>query len=73
MQGDITDIAQLAGIAKKTNTMLIVDDAHAIGVLGNHGGGICDYANLSQQDVPCLITPLGKAIGSAGAIVSGSF
>ncbi len=73
MQGDIADIKTLATHAKEANAFLIVDDAHGIGVLGKHGGGICDLQQLSQTDVPCLITPLGKAIGSMGAIVSGSF
>ena len=51
--------------------MLIVDDAHGIGVLGKNGGGICEYWNLTQTELHCLITPLGKAFGCAGAVVSG--
>ena len=70
--GDIANIKQLAITAKTNHATLIVDDAHGIGVLGKNGAGIIEEQNLSQQDVPCLITPLGKAIGSTGAIVSGS-
>lgn len=71
IEGDIANVKQLASIAKNHHAMLIVDDAHGIGVLGTSGAGICDRDHLSQSDLPCLITPFGKAIGSFGAIVSG--
>lgn len=70
MEGEISDVRALVNTAKDKATLL-VDDAHGIGVLGPHGGGVCDLFNLSQQDVPVLITPLGKALASYGAIVSG--
>ncbi|OGT38376.1 MAG: 8-amino-7-oxononanoate synthase [Gammaproteobacteria bacterium RIFCSPHIGHO2_12_FULL_37_14] len=71
MEGDISPIDKLANIAKETQSFFIVDDAHGIGILGKNGGGISEYFHLTQNDIPCLITPLGKAIGSIGAIVSG--
>jgi 8-amino-7-oxononanoate synthase len=72
IQGDIVDVRALATLAKMHGALLIVDDAHGIGVLGERGAGIADYYQLSQHDLPCLITPLGKALGGFGAIVSGS-
>lgn len=72
MQGDIANLKELCLLAKKYESMLIVDDAHGIGVLGKCGAGISEYLQLSQADIPCLITPLGKAFGSMGAVVSGS-
>lgn len=71
MQGSISDLACLSKIASEKNNMLIVDDAHGIGVLGKTGAGICEHFQLTQENVPCLVSPLGKAIGSYGAIVSG--
>lgn len=68
MQGNITDAKSLAAM----QATLIIDDAHGIGVLGKTGKGICESQNLTQYDVACLVTPLGKALGSFGAIVSGS-
>ena len=64
MEGDTPDIKALCSLAKKYHATLIIDDAHGIGVN--------EFANLSQQEVPCLVTPLGKAVGSMGAIVAGS-
>lgn len=72
MEGDIAKIIPLAAIAEKSNATLIVDDAHGVGVLGATGGGICEAYDLTSQQVPVLVTPLGKALGSMGAMVSGS-
>lgn len=72
MEGDIAPINELTQIASQSNAMLVVDDAHGFGILGRNGKGIIEHFNLSQTDLPCLITPFGKALGSFGAIVSGS-
>lgn len=72
IEGDISPLNKLSEITQKYLSTLIVDDAHGIGVLGKKGGGICEHYNLSQDIVPCLITPLGKALGGMGAIVTGS-
>ncbi|AZL16076.1 aminotransferase class I/II-fold pyridoxal phosphate-dependent enzyme [Rickettsiales endosymbiont of Stachyamoeba lipophora] len=71
MEGDIAPAHKLANLASKYGSTFIIDDAHAIGVLGKRGRGICEYYNLTQKDVPCLIIPLGKAVGSQGAVVAG--
>lgn len=70
MEGSITNAKKLSVI--KRNALLIIDDAHGVGILGKNGKGICEAQELTQHDVPCLITPLGKSFGSLGAIVSGS-
>jgi 8-amino-7-oxononanoate synthase len=72
MEGDINPTDRLARLANTHSATLIIDDAHGIGVLGNHGRGICEYYHLTQNDVPCLVSPLGKAFGSMGAFCSGS-
>lgn len=72
IQGDLVNIKKLAQLATHHNALLIVDDAHGVGVLGQQGRGIVEHFDLSQQDLPCLITPLGKAMGSMGAVVTGS-
>ena len=64
MEGDLPDMTVLSRLAKKYRARLIVDDAHGIGV--------CDHKQFSQNDVPCLVVPMGKALGSCGAVVAGS-
>ena len=74
MEGDLAllpSMIKLLSPASVMSVVLIIDDAHGIGVLGNNGGGISDYWGLSQVEVPCLIAPLGKAFGCVGAMVSG--
>lgn len=71
MEGDITPLSSLVDLVVSQDILTVVDDAHGIGILGKSGGGICEHWNLSQLEVPCLIAPLGKAFGCAGAIVAG--
>ena len=54
------------------NTYLMVDDAHAIGVIGTTGAGSLEYNKLNIDDVPILMGTLGKAFGTMGAFVAGS-
>jgi len=51
---------------------LMVDDAHGLGVLGQHGGGVLEHYALTQTDVPILVGTLGKSFGTFGAFVAGS-
>ncbi len=72
MEGAISPIDQVANLAQRYQATLIVDDAHGVGVLGQQGRGIREYYQLTQTEIPCLISPLGKAFGSFGALVSGT-
>ena len=71
MEGDLAILPPMIKLLNLSPIILIIDDAHSIGVLGKNGGGISDYWGLSQSEVPCLIAPLGKAFGCVGAMVSG--
>jgi 8-amino-7-oxononanoate synthase len=72
MDGDFAPLNELAVAAKKHNAWLMVDDAHGLGVIGEHGGGIVEYFGLSQDDVPVLMGTLGKGFGTFGAFIAGS-
>ena len=72
MDGDIAPLAELARLAQQHQAWLMVDDAHGIGVLGEHGAGTLEHYGLSQQQVPILMGTLGKALGGFGAFVAGS-
>jgi 8-amino-7-oxononanoate synthase len=71
MEGNIIAAPEIVKLALQYNTTFLIDDAHGIGVLGIKGGGICEYYDLDQNEVPYLIIPLGKALGSMGAIIAG--
>lgn len=72
MDGDFAEVRLLSDMARKTGALLIVDDAHGIGVLGERGRGILDVFGLDSADVPVVVGTLGKAFGTFGAFVAGS-
>jgi 8-amino-7-oxononanoate synthase len=72
MDGDLAPLPKMAAEIKPHNALLMVDDAHGLGVLGGNGGGVVEHFLLSQQDVPVLMGTLGKAFGTSGAFVAGS-
>jgi 8-amino-7-oxononanoate synthase len=71
MEGDISPIDLIAKTASAHQTLLMVDDAHGAGILGNNGRGVAEHFQLTQNDLPCLTIPLSKAFASMGAIVAG--
>ena len=71
MDGDIALLAESAGMAEKYGTLLMVDDAHAGGVVGQQGRGSVDLCGVSGKAVIQMGT-FGKALGSFGAYVATS-
>ncbi|MGM0915489.1 MAG: 8-amino-7-oxononanoate synthase [Pseudomonadota bacterium] len=71
MDGDIADIPGLATTARRHGAWLMIDDAHGLGLLGEHGDGSVGHTH-GMDEVPVLVGTLGKALGTAGAFVAGS-
>jgi 8-amino-7-oxononanoate synthase len=68
MDADAPDLRRLRDLCDAAGAALVVDEAHAIGVLGPEGRGLCAEAGV-QPDV--LVGTFGKAFGAAGAFVAG--
>lgn len=71
MDGDVAPLRALAEVAREAGAWLYVDDAHGVGVLGPQGRGSVADAGLSVREVPLRLVTLGKALGTAGALVVG--
>jgi 8-amino-7-oxononanoate synthase len=71
MDGDICPLHELVSVSKKYNAHLIIDEAHAIGVVGRQGDGLCQHQNL-HGEIFCRVYTFGKACGCHGAVVCGS-
>jgi len=71
MDGDIAPLDRLCEIAEEHNILLMVDDAHGEGVLGNGGRGIVDHFNLHGR-VDVEVGTLSKAFGVVGGLVAGN-
>lgn len=71
MDGDNAPLIALAQIAETENIFLIVDEAHAIGVFGEDGQGLCQELNIHKKCFARVYT-FGKAMGCHGAAVVGN-
>ena len=71
MDGDTPDLKEFAKFTKSNNYHLIVDEAHAVGVLGSNGEGLIPELGL-EKDVFARTVTFGKAFGCHGAAILGS-
>jgi len=70
MDGDLADIEKLVYLKKKYNCILVIDEAHAFGVFGEKGLGVCEQLGLIK-DIDLIMGTFGKSIGSVGAFATG--
>jgi len=71
MDGDIAPIAEIIALAKKYNAMTYLDEVHAVGLYGPHGGGVAEQLGLMDY-IDIIEGTFGKAYGVMGGFVTGS-
>ena len=70
MDGDVLDLPDFLSVCRRHDAFSMVDEAHATGVLGDTGRGICEHFGCGLPDI--LSGTLSKALGSEGGYVCGS-
>jgi 8-amino-7-oxononanoate synthase len=71
MDGDFCDIENLVALSDRYNAHLVIDEAHATGIVGNKGEGLVQQLGFEDK-VFARVHTFGKAVGCHGAIVLGS-
>jgi 8-amino-7-oxononanoate synthase len=71
MDGDIPDLARLVDIKRRHKAFLMVDDAHALGVLGATGRGLHEEAGVPGDAVDIWMGTLSKTLAAAGGYIAG--
>ena len=72
MDGDGPDLARLVALKEQFGCWLMVDDAHALGILGNTGKGIFEMAGVDPKRVDIWLGTMSKSLVSCGGYVAGS-
>ena len=69
MEGDVADLPAITALAKKYNASVMVDEAHAIGVFGKGGRGVCDHFGVTD-DVDLIMGTFSKSFASLGGFIA---
>ena len=69
MHGDIAKIPEILELAKRFGAMVMVDDAHGVGVLGQQGRGTSDHFGVTEQ-VGAIVGTFSKSLASVGGFVA---
>ena len=71
MDGDVPDLAAFVAVARRHRAWLMVDEAHALGVLGPRGFGSADRAGIDPAEVDIWMGTLSKSLVSCGGYIAG--
>lgn len=71
MDGDFPDLPKFIEVKKRHKAFLMVDEAHSIGVMGDHGRGIGEHFHVNPHDVDLWMGTLSKSFGSCGGYIAG--
>ena len=72
MDGDVPDLPAFVAVARRNRAWLMVDEAHALGVLGARGFGIADRFGVDPAEIDIWMGTLSKSLVSCGGYIAGS-
>lgn len=67
MEGDLANLPEIVRLKQKYNAVLMVDEAHGLGVFGREGRGVCDHFGLTDQ-VDLIMGTFSKSLASIGGL-----
>ena len=70
MEGDLANLPKIVELKHKYNCSIMVDEAHGIGVFGDHGRGVCDHFGLTDE-VDLIMGTFSKTMASIGGFIAG--
>jgi 8-amino-7-oxononanoate synthase len=70
MEGDVARLDELVSLSKKYPSRLMIDDAHALGILGPHGNGTAAHFDVTE-DVDLIMGTFSKSLGCIGGFIAG--
>jgi 8-amino-7-oxononanoate synthase len=71
MDGDIPDLRKFVELRRRHKALLMVDEAHSIGTIGQTGRGIGEYYDVTRDGVDIWMATLSKTFGSCGGYIAG--
>jgi glycine C-acetyltransferase len=72
MDGDVIDLPEVVRLCQKYDAMLMVDEAHSIGVLGEYGHGILEHFGMAEDSIDIKMGTLSKTIPAVGGYIAGN-
>lgn len=69
MEGDLANLPEIVRLKHKYNAVLMVDEAHGLGVFGREGRGVCDHFGLTDQ-VDLIMGTFSKSLASIGGFIA---
>jgi len=71
MEGDVANLPAIVELAARYGAQVMVDDAHGLGVMGDHGRGTCNHFGVTE-DVDVIVGTFSKSLASVGGFVAAS-
>lgn len=72
MDGDFADLPEFIELRRRHQALLMVDEAHSLGTMGETGHGMAEYYDIDARDVDIWMGTLSKSVASCGGYIAGS-
>ncbi len=69
MEGDVANLHKMVELSKKYNASLMIDEAHSLGVFGDHGKGLCQHMGVTD-DVDLIMGTFSKSLATIGGFIA---